>query len=93
MMAKLTKADLTAREEARRNVAWLRELAERAYEDLERRGALTIRRPDRPSRPDASSAREASREQARANTEWLRELAEKAKADLGKRGTLPPRGA
>ena len=79
---KLTEADLAAREEARRNAAWLRELAERGYADLERRGELTIRRPDGPSVADT---RTDGPDRARANSAWLRELAEKGKADLDAR--------
>jgi hypothetical protein len=79
---KLTKADLEAREEARRHAAWLRELAERAYADLERRGALRVPRPTGPFPPETPAQARARREQARANAEWLRRLAEKAKADL-----------
>ena len=82
---KLTKADLEDREQARRNAAWLRELAERGYADLERRGELTIRRPDGPFPPPTRAEMSADRERARANSAWLRELAEKAKADLDAR--------
>jgi DNA-binding transcriptional regulator YhcF (GntR family) len=82
---KPTEADLAAREEAQRNAAWLRELAERAYADLERRGKLTIPRPRGPFPEPTSAEMRAQREQARANSAWLRELAEKAKADLDRR--------
>ncbi len=85
---KLTEADLAAREESRRNGVWLRDLAERGYADLERRGKLTIRRPEGPIPPPTKAEMNVRREQARANSAWLRELAEKAKADLDRR--TPP---
>jgi hypothetical protein len=84
MMAKRkpTEADLAAREEARRNAAWLRELAERAYADLERRGKLTVPRPQGPFPEPTRAEMSAEREQSRANSAWLRELAEKGQAEL-----------
>jgi hypothetical protein len=81
-MAKLTKADLDARELSRRNGEWLHELAEKAYSDLERRGKLTIARPAGPLPPQTPADLDAERERARVNADWLRELAEKAKAEL-----------
>jgi hypothetical protein len=84
-MRKATKAELAAREESRRNSEWLRQLAERAYEDLERSGRLTIKRPHAPLPPPTNSESAADREQARRNSEWLRELAEKAQADLDRK--------
>jgi hypothetical protein len=81
-MGKSTKADLAAREEARRNSEWLQQLAERAYEDLERRGALTVDRPKGPMPPLTRAQMTADRGQARANAEWLRQLAQNAKAEL-----------
>ena len=82
---KLTKAELEDREQAQRNSVWLRELAEKGYADLERRGKLTIRRPEGPIPAPTKAEMRADRERARANSSWLRELAEKAKADLDRR--------
>ena len=86
---KLTEADLAAREESRRHGVWLRDLAEQGYADLERRGKLTIRRPEEPIPPPTEAEMKAQREQARANSAWLRELAEKARADLDRRNPPP----
>jgi hypothetical protein len=82
---KPTNADIARREEARRNAAWLRDLAERAYADLERRGALRVPRPAGPLPPETPAEARARREQSRTNSEWLRQLAEKAKAELDAR--------
>jgi hypothetical protein len=84
---KLTKADLEDREQAQRNSAWLRELAEKGYADLERSGKLTIPRPTGPIPAPSKAEMKAQREQARVNSAWLQELAEKAKADLDRRNT------
>jgi DNA-binding transcriptional regulator YhcF (GntR family) len=84
-MKKMTQADLAAQEESRRNSEWLRQLAERAYDDLERSGKLTIKRPSRSFPARTKSQMAADRDRARANTEWLRQLAEKGQAELDRK--------
>jgi hypothetical protein len=89
MKRRPTEADLASREEARRNAAWLRELAQRGYDDLDRRGKLTIRRPDVSTVTSGGDPERVTREERLADAAWLRALAESAKAELERRSSQP----
>ena len=86
MKKKLTKADRERLQRMEANAEWLRQLAEQGYAELERKGALTVKRPEpRPLRRPTKEERAAERARAHANAEWLRQLAERGKAELERR--------